>query len=283
MILNQVKTVFLLGVLTMLLLIVGFVIGGKNGLTIALILAIAMNFGSYFYSHKLILFMYKAKPAPESSYPNLHEMVETIAKEAHIPKPKIYIIPTNNPNAFATGPSPKKAILGYTKGILEILDKDELKGVTAHEIAHVKNRDMLISTIAATIAAVISYIGFMARWSAIFGGMGDRGGNNPLGLLAMAIIAPLAATLIQLAISRSREYVADETGARLIKSGKPLASALEKLEAGSKHHPLTLGNQSTNNLFIVNPFRGRGASFARLFLTHPSTKKRVEKLNALKC
>jgi len=220
---NQIKTVLFLGILSGILLVVGQLVGGVSGLTIALIFAVLMNFGSYFFSHKLILKIYKAKEASKADYPDLHEMVESLALRAEIPKPQIYIIPKEESNALACGPNPQKAVVAVTKGIMDLLDKDELKGVLAHEIGHIKNRDILISTIAATIASVITYIAFMARWGALFGGFGgDReGGNNIVGLIVMAIIAPLAATLVQLAISRSREFIADETGARLIQKGAP--------------------------------------------------------------
>jgi heat shock protein HtpX len=283
MIANRIKTVLFLGILSGLLLLVGQLIGGTSGLTIALIFALLMNVGSYFFSHKLILKIYKAREVTKEENPELHSMIKEISQEAKIPKPKIYIVPSEAPNAFAAGPNPKKSIVAVTQGILNILDKEELKGVLAHEVAHIKNRDILISTIAATIASVISYAAFMARWGALFGGFGgDRDdGGNIIGLIALAIVAPLAAALIQLAISRSREFIADETGAKLIHTALPLATALEKLESGSKHHPLKMGTDSTNHLFIVNPFRGRGQSFLHLFLTHPPMQKRIERLKAL--
>ncbi|MBS3155678.1 zinc metalloprotease HtpX [Candidatus Woesearchaeota archaeon] len=282
---NQFKTVILLAALSGLLLLIGNILGGAAGLTVALIIAVIMNVGSYLFSHKIVLAMYRAKEAPKSQYPKLHEIVEEVAKEAKVPKPKIYIIPSENPNAFCTGPNPKKAVLGYTQGILKLLSNEELKGVTAHEIAHDKNRDMLISTIAATIATVITYVAHMAQFAALFGGSGrddnERGGNI-IGLLFLAILAPIAAMLIQLAISRSREYIADETGAKLIKNGEPLARALEKLENYGKNNPMLLGNNPTNNLFIVNPFRGAGRAFGGLFMTHPPISERVKKLKELK-
>ncbi len=285
MIKNQLKTVLFLGVLSGLLLLIGRLIGGAQGLAVALVFAVLINVGSYFFSHKLILLMYKAKEVSKNEHPELHEMVEEICKEANIPKPKIYIVPTDAPNAFATGPNYKKSVVAVTKGILNLLSKEELKGVLAHEIAHIKNRDMLISTIAATIASVITYLAHMAQFASMFGGGGGRddnnGGTNIISLLFLAVLAPIAAMLIQLAISRSREFIADETGARLIKKSEPLAKALEKLEAGAKHHPLTLGTESTNNLFIVNPFRGRGQAFLSLFLTHPPGAERCRRLRAL--
>jgi len=220
--------------------------------------------------------MYKAKPLSESEHPEVHSMIREICQEAHVPQPKLYLVPSENPNAFATGPNPQKAIVAVTQGIIDLLSKEELKGVLAHEMAHVKNRDILISTIAATIASVISYVAFMARWGALFGGFGgDReGGGNIVELLALAIVAPLSATLIRLAISRSREFIADETGARFIHSALPLANALEKLESHGKQSPMKMGTTSTNSMFIVNPFRSK-VSFLNLFMTHPSTSKRI--------
>ena len=281
---NQLKTVLFLGILTGILLVIGMLIGGTSGLTIALIFALLINVGSYFFSHKLILAIYKAKEVPKSDNPELHHMIEEICEKANIPKPRIYLVPTDNPNAFAAGPNPKKAVVAVTRGILLLLSKDELKGVLAHEIAHIKNRDILIATIAATVASVITYLAYMAQFAAMFGGMGrdEEGGNNIIGLLLLAVLAPIAATLIQLAISRSREFIADESGAKYLQNSKPLADALEKLENQNKSHPLALGGQSTNSMFIVNPFRGKGESFIHLFLTHPPSSKRIERLRSLK-
>lgn len=279
MIKNQIKTVLLLGALSGILLLIGQLVGGFNGLTIALALAILMNVGSYLWSHKIVLAIYRAKEIKEKENPELHKMVEEVAKEANVPKPKIYLIPSENANAFCTGPSPKKAVLGYTNGILKILNKEELKGVTAHEIAHDKNRDMLITTIAATIGAVISYVAFMTRFAALGNMRGERNNSNIIILLALAILAPVAALIIQLAISRSREFIADETGAKLVHSSSGLISALKKIHQSAKVHPMELGNPSTSSLFIVNPFRG--SSLINLFSTHPSLEKRVGKLEKL--
>ena len=278
MIKNQFKTVLLLGVLTSILLIIGS-FWGASGLAIALVFSIAMNVGSYFYSHKLVLKLYKAKEITQIDNPELHNIVEEVSKEAKVPKPKIYLIPSESPNAFCTGPNPKKAVLGYTQGILNLLDKEELKGVTAHEIAHDKNRDMLITTIAATIAAVISYAAIIARFGAMFGGYRERDSGNMFQLLALAIVAPLAATIIQLAISRSREFVADATGAKLANSTEGLSSALKKIHTSVKTTPMTLGHPSTSSLFIANPFKG---SFVSIFSTHPSLEKRLKRLEDLK-
>jgi heat shock protein HtpX len=279
---NQIKTVLLLGLMSGLVLGIGYLFGGNQGLTIALGFAVLMNFGMFFFSHKLVLLMYRAKPAKKSEYPKLHHMIEEIARKAGMPKPTLYIIPTQTPNAFATGPSPKKAVVACTQGILELLTDNELKGVLAHEMAHVKNRDMLIATIAATLAAVISYLAYMARFAALFGGGRDRDNNlgGVLGLLAMAILAPIIALIIQLAISRAREYHADATGARTIGDGIPLANALSKLEKGCRANPMRGGNPATSSLFIENPFTAGG--FVSLFSTHPPVSSRVERLMKMK-
>ncbi len=278
---NQLKTILLLSILSGIVLGVGFLIGGNRGLTIALAFAVLMNFGMYFFSHKLVLAMYRAKPASKSQYPHLYKMVEEISHKIGLPKPALYIVPTATPNAFATGPSPKKAVVAVTEGILDLLNDHELKGVLAHELSHVKNRDMLVTTIAATLAAVISYLAMMARYAAIFGGSrDDNRGGNIIGLLLLAIVAPIAALLIQLAISRAREYFADETGARTIKDSHSLASALNKLEQGCRARPLRHGSPATSSLFIVNPFTAGG--LVSLFSTHPPTKARVERLMKMK-
>lgn len=279
--LNHIKTILLLGVLTGILLIIGSLFG-QSGLTVALIFAILMNFGSLFFSHKIVLAMYRAKEVKKSENIWLHEMVEDIAKDMNIPKPKIYIVPSENPNAFATGPSKKKAIVAFTQGIIKTLNKKELKGVAAHELAHIKNRDMLVTTIAATIAAVISYIAFMARSVVVFGGLEDRdrGSGNMFALIILAILAPIAALIVQLAISRSREYLADERGARTIKDPEALASALENIHKNVKIHPMKFGSPATSSLFIVNPFSG--STLINLLSTHPPLEMRTKKLRELK-
>jgi len=277
---NQIKTVILLGLLSGLMLVTGQLIGGTTGLTIALAIAVVMNFGSYFFSDKIVLRMYRAQPAKKSEYPKLHKIVSEVAKSAGIPKPKVCIVPTDNANAFATGRNPKNAVVACTQGILNILDEKELKGVIAHEVAHVKNRDILVSTIAATIAAVISYLAMMARFAAIFGGMRDDRGGNGLSLLFLAILTPIIAVIIQLAISRSREYLADSTGAHFTKEPKALASALHKLEQASKQNPIRFGNTATSSLFITNPFSARG--LVSLFSTHPAMDSRIKRLNSMK-
>jgi len=222
--------------------------------------------------------MYKAQPVAKSHW--LHHMVHDVAKQAKLPTPKVYTIPTQNPNAFACGRNPKHASVACTDGILQLLSKEELKGVIAHEIAHVKNRDILIATVAATIAGVISYVAFMARWAAIFGGHRDRNGGGLIQLLALAIVTPIMATIIQLAISRSREYLADSTGARITKDPKSLASALKKIHAGIAHSPMQSGNKATASLFIANPFRSTGMT--KWFSTHPPVEERVRRLNEMK-
>lgn len=279
---NQLKTVVLLGALTGLLLWVGQLVGGPGGLTIAFIFAIIMNLGAYWFSDKLVLRMYRAKEVKESEQPKLYHIVQEVSQQANIPMPKVYIMPSDNSNAFATGRNPKHAAVACTQGIMNLLSEDELKGVIAHEIAHIKNRDILISSVVATIAGVIAYVAFMARWAAIFGGFGgrDRDGGNIVSLILLAIVTPLVATIIQLAISRSREYLADETGAKIVRSPFGLASALEKLEHDSKRHPMRFGNPSTAHLFITNPFRARG--LVKFFSTHPPMQERIKRLKNLR-
>lgn len=279
---NRLKTVFLLGLLTGLLILIGGIIGGKQGLFIGLIFSLLMNFFSYWFSDKFVLMIYRAKEIKKEDMPWIHQMVSDLAYKANIPKPRVYIIPNDTANAFATGRNPKHAAIAVTEGILHLLSKEELKGVLAHELSHVKNRDILISTIAATIAGVVSYLAAMARFAAIFGGgRNDRDNNgNIIGLLILAILAPLIAMILQFAISRSREFLADESGAKIIHDGKPLAEALEKLEKNVKIHPLIGGNQATAHMFIVNPFTTK--SLINLFSTHPSTEQRIKKLKEMR-
>ena len=281
MIKNQIKTIMLLGGLTVLMLWFGS-FWGQGGLFIALAFVLLMNFGTYFFSDKIVLAMYKAKEVKEKDEPNLFSLVKEVSHYAGIPTPKVYIMPSETPNAFATGRNPKHSAVAFTKGILNLLTKDELKGVIAHEISHIKNRDTLIMVIASTMAGVISYMAFMARFAAIFGGFGgrdNRGGGNAIGLLVMAIITPIIAMLLQLAISRSREYMADESGAKMIKNPKALASALEKLEAGVKHNPMRIGSEATSSLFIVSPFKA--STIMKFLSTHPSLKERVKRLKEM--
>ena len=282
---NQIKTVLLLGGLTGLFLLIGALAGGKTGMTIALIFAGGMNFVSYWWSDKIVLWMYKAKEADKKKYVTLYSIIKEIAGKAHLPMPKVYIIDTPQSNAFATGRNPEHAAVAVTTGILQLLEDKELRAVLAHELGHVKNRDILISTIAATIAGVISYIAMMARWAAIFGGMNRDNENqntNVLELVVLAIIAPLMAMVIQLAISRSREYLADETGAHLSKDPLALASALQKIEKNVHNHPFArMGKtEATAHLFISNPLKA--SSFLELFSTHPSTENRVKRLKEMK-
>jgi len=276
---NQFKTTILLVILSLLLLFIGQMVGGIQGLTIALVFSVLMNFGAYFWSHKFVLAMYRAKEVKENDYPELFKIVREVAHLANISMPKVYLVPSNSPNAFATGRNPKNAVVAFTQGILSLLSKDELKGVIAHEISHIKNKDTLIQTVAATIAGVIGYVAMMARWSAIFGGFGrDRDGGNLIELLVLAIVMPVVAVIIQLAISRSREFLADESAAKMLHSGFGLANALEKLELQSKRNPLRFGSKSTSSLFIVNPFH-RG-TFVNLLSTHPPMKERIKRLKS---
>ena len=285
MIKNQLKTVVLLGGLTGLLLLLGNLIGGRSGLTIALILAGGINFISYWWSHKIVLWIYRAREADKTQFADLYSTIDSIRQAAQLPMPRVYLVDSPQANAFATGRNPKKAVVAVTTAILQLLDAGELRGVLAHEMAHVKNRDILISSIAATIAGVISYIAMMARWAALFGGFGggrDNDRGNIIELLVLAIIAPIMAMIIQLAISRAREFQADATGARTIKDSVSLASALQKIEKSIHHHPLQqMGTtEATAHLFIENPFKGK--NFLNLFSTHPSTEERVKRLKAMK-
>jgi heat shock protein HtpX len=278
---NALKTTLLLGLLTGLLLWVGQYLGGSQGLVIALVFAGVMNLGSYWFSDRIVLAMYGARPLSDENAPDLFRIVRELAAAAQMPMPRVYMIPSDSPNAFATGRSPEHAAVAVTEGILRLLSADELRGVLAHELSHVKNRDTLISAIAATLAGVILWIANMAKWAAIFGGMrrdereGEGGG---LGLLFMIILAPLAATLIQLAISRSREYQADATGAHLSHAPGSLAAALEKIAAASGRIPLPAG-PATAHLWIVNPLRGNW--LANLFSTHPPIDERIRRLRTM--
>jgi heat shock protein HtpX len=280
---NGMKTVLLLGGLTILLVIIGNLVGGHNGALIALVIGGLMNFISYWFSDKIVLAMYRAKEVGETDAPELYRIVRRLSQQAQMPMPKVYIIPTDTPNAFATGRNPAHASVAATRGILEILNEGELEGVMAHELAHVQNRDILIATVAATLAGAITWIAHIAQWGgAMFGGGSSRDDDNrgaAIGMILMTILAPIAALLIQMAISRSREYAADETGARLCHKPLSLASALERLEDSAKRRPLLGGNSATASLFIVNPFRGR--SFMSMFSTHPPMEKRIARLEEL--
>lgn len=268
---NTLKTVVLMTVLTVGLVLVGGAFGGRGGAVTALVIAAAMNFGSYFFSDKLVLRMYRARLVTRAEAPELYEVVETLSRRAGLPMPRVAIIPGEQPNAFATGRNAKHAVVAATEGILRILDRDEIEGVMAHELAHVRHRDMLISSVAATLAGAIMVL---ARFGLFFGG-GDRNrGGGALAIL-LVVLAPLAAMVVQAAISRSREFAADAGGAEI--SGKPraLASALQKLEASARRVPLQ-GNPATAHMFIVHPFRGGG--IAKMFSTHPPTEERVARL-----
>ena len=281
---NMFKTVFFLTVLTLLFLGIGGLLGGRQGMMMALGLALAINLGSYWFSDKIVLAMYRAKPVTEQEAPELVGAVRHLAQLSNIPMPKVYVIPSEAPNAFATGRSPKHAAVAATTGILKVLDQDELIGVMAHELSHVRNRDILIGTITAALAGAIYMLIDMARWGLMFGGHRDdreRGGGalNIAALLVISILAPLIAMLIQMAVSRSREYQADESGARLCRKPLALASALEKISAAASRRPLEQANPATAHLFIVNPLRGQ--ALMNLFSTHPPLEKRVEILHQL--
>jgi heat shock protein HtpX len=280
---NQFKTVILLGLLTALLLWVGNLIGGFSGLTIAFVFVLIMNFGSYWFSDKIVLLIYRAKEVKQNQEPRLYKIVKKVAQLKALPMPKVYIIPGAFSNAFATGRNPKHGAVACTQGILELLNDEELEGVIAHEMSHIGNRDTLIQSVAATIAGIISYVAMMARWSAMFGGFGgrDRDNNNGLELLVLAILTPLLATIIQLAISRSREYLADESAANTVKNGAGLASALAKLDKDIREKPLRAmaTTQATAHLFIANPFRGHG--LLNFFSTHPPMEERIKRLKGM--
>jgi heat shock protein HtpX len=278
---SQLKTGLLLVLLSGIILFLGQFLGGGTGLMIAFGMALLMNLGSYWYSDKIVLRIYKARELSASEAPMLRRMVEELARQAGIPTPRLYIIPDKTPNAFATGRNPQNAVVAVTEGIVRLLSPDELRGVLAHEIGHILNRDILIQSVTGVLASVIMMVAGFMRWTTIFG-MGrssEQGGGNAIVALALAIIAPIAASLIQFAISRSREYLADATGARL--SGKPLAlaSALEKLTTHNTREPMQDGNPATAHMFIVNPFAGAGVG--KLFTTHPPVEERIARLRAM--
>lgn len=282
---NSLKTTILLAALTGLLLAIGNMFGGTHGMLLMFIFSILMNFGSYWFSDTIVLKMYNAREVNAQTAPDLIRMVANLAKRAALPMPKVYIIDTNTPNAFATGRNPEHGAVAVTTGIMQALNQEELEGVVAHELSHIKNRDTLISTVVATIAGVISMIANMAQWAAIFGtGRSDEDDNGIggiVGFVFLVVLAPLAATLIQLGVSRTREYQADKTGGLM--SGNPLAlaSALQKIEYYAKHAAMPAATPSTSHLFIINPFSGAGSWMTSLFSTHPSTAERVAKLQQL--
>jgi heat shock protein HtpX len=275
---NWFKTMLLFVALAAVLMLVGGAVAGRQGLIVALVLSIGINFFSYWFSDKIVLASYGAKPLSEAEAPRVHAVLAQLCQAAGIPKPPLYHTPEQSPNAFATGRDPQHAVVCVTDGLLDLLDEEELKGVLAHELAHVKHRDILIGTVAASIASTIMFVASMARWGLMFSGYGgdrDRGGTNPLALLVAAIVAPLAALLIQMAISRSREYGADEAGARFAGNPYGLANALKKLQTMSARIPLK-ASPSTAHMFIVKPFTG-GGIFA-IFATHPPIEKRIARL-----
>lgn len=274
------RTALLLGALTGLLMMIGGLFGGKQGIVIAFVFAMIMNFGSYWFSDKIVLSMYRAQEVSERDAPDLYSLVKNLTLRAGMPMPRVYIVPGDTPNAFATGRNESHAVVAVTEGLLRILERDELEGVLAHELTHIKNKDMLIGSIAATLAGAVMMLASMAKWAALFGVSGDdEDGGGIIGLILMAILAPIAAMMIQMGISRSREYMADEGGARI--SGKPygLAGALEKLASVSRAIPMD-ANPATAHMFIVNPLTAR--SFANLFSTHPPIEERIERLRAMR-
>ncbi len=278
---NTLKTTLLLGLLTGLFVAIGGLLGGQSGMVIAFVMALVMNFVSFWFSDRIVLAMYGAQPIGEAEAPIVSRIVRNLATRAGIPMPRLYLIPSPQPNAFATGRSPQHAAVAVTEGILRIMDEAELEGVLAHELSHVLNRDVLISTIAATLAGAISMLAHAAQWGLMFGGHRDdeERGGNPIALLATIILAPLAAMLIQLAVSRSREYQADASGARLTRRPLGLAAALAKLQQATKLVPMD-ANPATAHLFIVNPLSAQG--FARLFSTHPPIEERIARLRAMR-
>lgn len=276
---NTLKTVSLMVLLTLVLVWAGGILGGQGGALIALIIAGVMNFVSYWFSDKIVVRMYKGQEVTSGT---LYEVVREICQRNNLPLPKVYILPQPTPNAFATGRNPKHAVVAATEGITRILSRDELMGVMAHEMSHVGNRDILIGSIAATLAGAITYLAHMAQWAAIFGGFGGRDDedHNPIALIVMMILAPLAAMLVQMAISRSREYAADREGARLTGSPFPLANALRKLEMANQQMPMHQVNEATAHMFIVNPLRAGG--LRALFSTHPPMEERIRRLEELR-
>lgn len=276
---NTLKTAFLMTLMMVLFLFVGNLLGGKTGLMIAFVFALLMNFGSYWFSDKIVLAMYKAKQVDEASAPKLYGMVQDLSTRANLPMPKVYVIENPTPNAFATGRNPHHSAIAVTTGILKVLNNDELAGVIAHELAHIKHRDILIGTIAATFVGTITYLAQMASWAMMFGRNNDREDSNPIATIAMMILAPIAATLIQLAISRSREYIADEGGSEMTGNPMGLASALNKLAQANQIQPIENARPATAHMFIVNPLTGGGIS--KLFSTHPPIEERVNRLRLL--
>lgn len=287
MIINTIKTAMLLALLSGILLAIGGIFGGSNGLKIALVMSLIMNFITYFFSEKIVLSMYRAQPLDKNRYANIYANVQELARAMNIPMPKLWLVPTAVPNAFATGRNPSHASVAVTSGILTILNEDELRGVLSHELSHIKNRDVLISTIAATLATAIGYLANMMQhavfWGTLQGSRSDRRGNNPFFMIIIAILMPIAAALIQFAISRSREFLADESGAHYSHEPMALASALQKLHIGVQHNNFNDQHDATKtataSIFIVNPFTK--TSWSSLFSTHPPIEQRVERLRKM--
>src|SRR5512135_224036 len=278
---NTVKTVGLMTFMMVLFVAIGGALGGRSGMVMAVLLATVMNFGMYWFSDKLVLGMYRAQPVTEAEAPELHAIVRTLVQKAGMPMPKVYIIPDETPNAFATGRNPEHAVVAVTQGIMRILSREELSGVIAHELAHIKHRDMLTGTMVATIAGAISMLAQMAQWSMIFGGgrRDDDRDGSPIAALVMMIVAPIAAMLVQMAISRTREYEADKGGAGIAGTPSGLANALLKLERGNQVIPMHDAKPATAHMFIVNPLHGGG--LLKLFSTHPPIAERVKRLNEM--
>ncbi|ORJ62110.1 zinc metalloprotease HtpX [Geothermobacter hydrogeniphilus] len=273
---NALRTAALMTLLTLLLVAAGGAIGGQGGATFALLMAAVMNLGSYWFSDKIVVKMYRGREVQSGP---LFDVVTELCRRNGLPMPRVYMLPQQAPNAFATGRNPQHAVVAATEGILQILSRDELMGVMAHELAHVQNRDILIGSIAATFAGAISWLAHMAQWALIFGGGRDDEDSNPLALIGMMILAPIAAMLVQMAISRSREYQADATGAKFCGSPFSLANALRKLEAGNRRQPMAKVNEATAHMFIVNPLKGGG--MMALFSTHPPMEERIRRLEAM--
>jgi heat shock protein HtpX len=277
---NTIKTFMLMAALTALFMVGGRALAGQQGMMIALLMALGLNFFAYWNSDKMALSMNKAREVSEAEAPDLHQMVARLAQRAGLPKPRVYVVDNPTPNAFATGRNPEHAAVAVTTGIMQALNRDELEGVIGHELGHIKNRDILISSIAAVMAGAISYLATMAQWAMIFGGgRDDENGSNPIVMLIMMIVAPLAASIIQMAISRSREYIADRTGAEICGHPKALASALNKLANYNKQQPMQQVNPASAQMYIVNPLKG--SSIASLFSTHPPMEERIKRLLAM--
>lgn len=278
---NGIKTMVLMVTLTLMLVFIGGLLGGKTGMTFALVMAFGMNFITYWFSDKIVLRMYGAKQVTEAEAPELYSMVRRLSQRAELPMPKVYVMEQDQPNAFATGRNPQHGAVAVTTGIVRILSREELEGVIGHELAHIKHRDILVSTVAATIAGAISYLAQMAQWTMIFGGRSsdDNRGGNPIAALVMMIVGPIAAMMVQMAISRSREYGADAGGAAIAGNPRYLANALRKLHMASQKIPMS-ANPATSHMFIVNPLSGGG--LLKLFSTHPPIEERIARLEALK-